>query len=98
MRKLAFVMTREHEAEDSRGPLLRKLFSGVYVANEGFTLQSANAILERGDADAVGFGKLFIANPDLPRRLQEGAALTAPIAEQFYSQGPEGYTDYPSLA
>lgn len=96
-RKLAFLMAREHEAADSRGPLLKKLFDGVYIANEGFTLQSANAILERGDADAVGFGKLFISNPDLPRRLREGAALTAPIAEQFYSHGAEGYTDYPAL-
>ncbi len=96
-RKLAFLMAREHEAGDSRGPLLKKLFGGVYVANEGFTLQSANAILQRGDADAVGFGKLFISNPDLPRRLKEGGALNAPIPDQFYSHEAEGYTDYPSL-
>lgn len=97
-RKIAFLMAREHEAADSRGPLLKKLFGGVYVANEGFTLQSANAILERGDADAVGFGKEFIANPDLPRRLKEGASLNTPIPALFYSHGPEGYIDYPALS
>lgn len=97
-RKIAFLMAREHEAADSRGPLLKKLFGGVYVVNEGFTLQSANAILERGDADAVGFGKEFIANPDLPRRLKEGSALNTPIPALFYSHGAEGYTDYPSLS
>lgn len=96
-RKIAFLMAREYEAADSRGPLLKKLFGGVYVVNEGFTLQSANAILERGDADAVGFGKEFIANPDLPRRLKEGVALNTPIPALFYSHGAEGYTDYPAL-
>ena len=46
----------------------------------------------------MGFGKLFIANPDLPRRLQEGAPLNAPRPEMFYTHDAEGYTDYPILA
>jgi N-ethylmaleimide reductase len=49
------------------------------------------------DADAVAFGKLFIANPDLPRRLQLGAALNGPDTSGFYAGGARGYTDYPSL-
>ena len=70
----------------------------MYIGNEGFTLQSANAAIERGDLDAVAFGKLFIANPDLPRRFAEDAALNAPVPETFYAHGYEGYVDYPALA
>jgi 2,4-dienoyl-CoA reductase-like NADH-dependent reductase (Old Yellow Enzyme family) len=97
-RKIAFLMAREHEAADSKGPALKKAFGGVYVANEKFTLESANAILGRGDADGVAFGKWFISNPDLVRRLREGATLNEPKAETFYAHGAEGYTDYPVLA
>ena len=97
-KKLAFLMAREHVADDSRGPALKKAFGGVYVANEGFTLESANAILASGNADAVGFGKAFIANPDLPRRLREHAPLNDPKPDLFYSHGPEGYVDYPALS
>ncbi len=97
-RKLAFLMAREYEGPDSLGPMLKREFGGVYVDNEKFTLESANDALARGVADAVGFGKLFIANPDLPRRLQEGAPLNAPRPETFYTHDAEGYTDYPALA
>jgi 2,4-dienoyl-CoA reductase-like NADH-dependent reductase (Old Yellow Enzyme family) len=97
-RKIAFLMAREHEAANSLGPQLKKQFGGVYVANEGFTVASANAIIERGDADAVGFGKAFIANPDLVRRFHEGASLNEAIADTFYAHEAEGYTDYPALA
>ena len=65
--------------------------------NEDFSVASANEVLQRGDADAVGFGKLYIANPDLPRRLNQGATLNAPRPELFYSHEREGYTDYPAL-
>ncbi len=91
-------MAREYEAADSLGPQLKKLFGGVYVVNERFTLESGNAILERGDADAVAFGKWFIANPDLVRRLREGAPLNDARPELFYAHGAEGYSDYPALA
>ncbi len=46
-------------------------------------------------ADAIAFGRPFLANPDLPRRLQEGLPLNPDVAATWYSQGPEGYTDYP---
>jgi 2,4-dienoyl-CoA reductase-like NADH-dependent reductase (Old Yellow Enzyme family) len=96
-KKLAFLMAREKEGPDSRGPALKRAFGGVYVANEGFTLESANAILARGDADGVAFGKWFISNPDLPRRLREGAPLNDFHPETFYSHEALGYTDYPAL-
>jgi 2,4-dienoyl-CoA reductase-like NADH-dependent reductase (Old Yellow Enzyme family) len=53
--------------------------------------------LAQGKADAVGFGKLFIANPDLPARFAAGATLNAWKMETFYTAGPEGYVDYPAL-
>jgi 2,4-dienoyl-CoA reductase-like NADH-dependent reductase (Old Yellow Enzyme family) len=96
-RGIAFIAAREHVAEDAIGPLLKKEFGGVYIANEQFTQESAQAALDRGDADAVAWGKLFIANADLVTRFQTGAALNAPNAETFYARGEEGYTDYPTL-
>ncbi len=84
-------------ARNAWAPQLRQAFGGAYVANEGFTFESAAQLLAAGEADAVAFGKLFIANPDLPRRLQLGAALNAPDASGFYAGGVKGYTDYPVL-
>ena len=78
-------------------PALKAAFGGVYIANEGFDRETAEAALAAGEADAVAFGKLFIANPDLPRRFSLGAPLNAWNAETFYSEGPVGYTDYPAL-
>lgn len=68
------------------------------IANSGFTRERAAAVVGRGDADAVAFGRLFISNPDLPERLRQGAALTPPDETTFYSSGPRGYTDYPAMA
>jgi len=96
-RKLAFLCAREHVASDSIGSQLKKAFGGVYIANEGFTKESAEAALAAGDADAVAFGKLFISNPDLVERFAKNAPLNKWVAETFYSKGAPGYTDYPSL-
>ena len=96
-RKIAFIAAREHQAPDSIGPALKKAFGGVYVANEKFTLESGNAILSAGDADAVAFGVPFLANPDLPKRFATGAALNTPDPSTFYADGAKGYTDYPAL-
>jgi len=96
-RKIAFICAREHQAPDSIGPVLKKAFGGVYVANEKFTLESGNAILAAGDADAVAYGVPYLANPDLPARFAQGAALNAPDPSTFYADGAHGYTDYPSL-
>lgn len=96
-RKIAFIAAREHQAPSSIGPALKKAFGGVYVANEKFTLESSNAILSAGDADAVAFGVPFLANPDLPKRFASGASLNSPDPSTFYADGAKGYTDYPAL-
>ena len=94
---LAFLMAREYYGDDRLGPDLKKAFGGVYIANEKYTFDQANQVIEAGEADAVAFGKLFIANPDLPSRFAKGAPLNEPIVDTFYTHGPEGYVDYPSL-
>jgi len=76
---------------------LKKIFGGALIANEGFNQISAEAEIKSGQADAVAFGKLFIANPDLPARFATKAPLNAPVPETFYGSGPKGYTDYPFL-
>ena len=96
-RKIAFICAREALGEDQLGPMLRQAFGGLYVENERFTKEDAERVLASGQADAVAFGKLFIANPDLPKRFEEDAPLNPPRPELFYASGAEGYTDYPEL-
>ena len=96
-RKLAWIASREGRKDDSIGPRLKEAFGGVYIANEGFAFESAQKALAEGWADAIAFGKLFIANPDLPKRFAEGAVLNAWDAATFYSGAEKGYIDYPSL-
>jgi 2,4-dienoyl-CoA reductase-like NADH-dependent reductase (Old Yellow Enzyme family) len=97
-RRIAFICAREHVGPDSIGPQLKAAFGGVYFANEQFTRESAQQALDTGRADAVAFGKLFIANPDLPARFLAEAALNAPRTDTFYHGGAAGYTDYPTLS
>lgn len=97
-RKIAFICARESVAEPRLGPKLKAAFGGVYIANEGFTFESAEQALAAGEVDAVAFGKLFIANPDLPHRFALRAPLNAWNGATFYADGPQGYIDYPSLA
>ena len=96
-RRIAFLCAREHDAADRLGPSLRAAFGGVFIANEGFTGATAAADIQAGRSDAVAFGQLFIANPDLPERLRTGAKLNEPQPDTFYASGPQGYTDYPAL-
>jgi len=97
-RQLAFICSREAQKDGWLGHALKRQFGGVYIANEGFTGASAAAALAAGEADAVAWGKAFIANPDLPARLAKGAALNDPKPDSFYAPGPEGYIDYPLLS
>lgn len=76
---------------------LKRRFGGLYMANNGYTQASADQALQQGAADMVAFGKLYIANPDLPERFAQGAALNEPDPETFYGGGAAGYTDYPAL-
>lgn len=71
---------------------------GLWIANNGYDRQSAIEAVESGKVDAVAFGKAFIANPDLVRRLKNDAPLNEPNQPTFYGGGAEGYTDYPALA
>jgi len=96
-RKLAFIAAREHVGPDSLGPNLKQLFGGVFVANEAIDQRVGQQLLDEGKADAIAFGKLFIANPDLPIRFAKHAPLNRPEPSTFYAQGSLGYTDYPSL-
>jgi 2,4-dienoyl-CoA reductase-like NADH-dependent reductase (Old Yellow Enzyme family) len=96
-RGLAFLCAREKRQADSIGPAIRQAFDGVYIANEGFTFETATTALADGVADAVAFGKLAIANPDMPQRFAKGAPLNAWDKDTFYAGGANGYTDYPAL-
>jgi 2,4-dienoyl-CoA reductase-like NADH-dependent reductase (Old Yellow Enzyme family) len=97
-RRIAFICAREKLGDDRIGPRLKAAFGGAFIANEGFDKAAAEAVLAAGEADAVAFGKAFIANPDLVRRLALDAPLNAWNSATFYSAGPEGYTDYPAVA
>jgi 2,4-dienoyl-CoA reductase-like NADH-dependent reductase (Old Yellow Enzyme family) len=97
-RGIAFICAREAVGDDRIGPQLKQAFGGIYIANEKMTRDSAAQLLAAGEADAVAFGKLFIANPDLPRRFRLDAPLNEPQAETFYRPTAEGYIDYPMLA
>ncbi len=77
---------------------LRREFSGAWMVNNGYDRLMAMDAVASGAADLVAFGKPFIANPDLPRRLREGAALNALNMARLYGGGADGYTDYPALA
>ena len=100
-RRLAFICTREAQQPGAIGPEIGRIFKqaggGGYIANEKFTGESAAGAIASDEADAVAFGKLFIANPDLPRRLREKRELNVPRPELFYGPGAEGYTDYPAI-
>ena len=75
----------------------RQAFKGTYIANNGYDRQMAIDTIESGKADAIAFGRLFISNPDLVARLKLNAALNEPNPNTFYTPGPVGYTDYPTL-
>ena len=76
---------------------VRERFSGLLIANMGYTPEEAEAAIQAGQVDAVSFGQAFLANPDLPRRIALGAPLQEPDPATFYTSGPQGYTDYPFL-
>ncbi len=96
-RGIAFIFAREHMGPGRIGPLLKQVFGGAFIANENLTKASAQVLLESGEADAASFGKAYIANPDLVRRLAEDAPLNALDMDTLYGDGAKGYTDYPFL-
>ncbi|MFN3750621.1 MAG: alkene reductase [Thiobacillus sp.] len=77
---------------------LRSLYTGNLILNNGYDFASAQAAVTSGAADAIAFGRLMLANPDLVERFRRGAPLNAPDYERFYTGEEKGYTDYPTLA
>ena len=77
---------------------VRSIYKGVLLGNMGYSADEAGQAIAEGKLDAVAFGTSFLANPDLPARLETGATLNQPNPATFYTPGPEGYTDYPILA
>ena len=75
----------------------REHFDGVLIANMGYDRAEADAAIGAAQVDAIAFGGAFLANPDLPDRLRRSAPLNAPNPATFYTPGPVGYTDYPTL-
>jgi N-ethylmaleimide reductase len=77
--------------------LLRRTFRNTLILAGGYDRAKAEAALDAGEGDLVGFGRPFISNPDLVTRLRQGHDLAAPNFATFYTPGPEGYVDYPAL-
>ena len=101
---IGFLELREPPMDGSLGqgdrdplaPAIRAAFKGPLVLNSDYDQARAEAAIASGLADAVSFGRLFIANPDLPRRFTEGLPLVQDDKLAWYSQAPEGYVDYPA--
>ena len=81
----AFALGREH----FRGPL---------IVNDSFDRAAADRVLDAGEAAAVSFGRSYIGNPDLVRRLRDGLPLADFDLATLYTPGPKGYTDYPAAS
>lgn len=98
-RQLGFLELRHADqqlpAEQAMAKLVRQHFPGILMLNGGFDLASAEAAVSDGRADAIVFGRAFLANPDLVERCAQGAALNAMDASTLYTPGSKGYTDYP---
>ena len=99
--KLAYLhVMRADTAKVQTGDVLgmaREKYKGVLIGNMGYSGDEAEAAIAAGKLDAVAFGTAFLANPDLPARIQAKATLNAPDPSTFYTPGPKGYTDYSTL-
>ncbi len=90
------------ESPETAGPVfpihsLRELWHSIYMTNFDYSLDRANEVIANGEFDLISFGKLFIANPDLPVRFDKKATLNEPDPDTFYGGDERGYTDYPFL-
>jgi N-ethylmaleimide reductase len=103
---LAFIDVIEYFGAPEQRPqqpgevhrILRERFSGAYLANGGYRADTARQAIAAGHADAVLFGAIFLANPDLPERFRRGAPLNSPDPKTFYGGDARGYLDYPTLS
>jgi 2,4-dienoyl-CoA reductase-like NADH-dependent reductase (Old Yellow Enzyme family) len=102
-RRIAFLHLREQRADGTFGasdvpvqsPAIRRVFAGPLILNQDYTRAEAIDAVEGGAADAIAFGRPFIANPDLVERLQRDLPLAKDDVRTWYVPGPQGYTDYP---
>jgi N-ethylmaleimide reductase len=103
---IAFLEVREPDFDGTNGkaerppvaPGMRRAFKGPLVLNSDYGHAKAQAALDSGQADAIAFGRPFIANPDLPRRFAEGLPLAADDVATWYTGGALGYADYPAAS
>ncbi len=102
---IAFVELREpgengtfgRRARPPLAPAIKRAFGGPLVLNSDYDGARGQQALDQGIADAIAFGRTFLANPDLPERIRVAAPLNPDVMATWYSQGPEGYTDYSTL-
>lgn len=102
---VAFVELREPSTDGTFGkaarppvaPLIKQAFGGPLILNSDYDGGSGQRMLDAGEADAIAYGRTFLANPDLPERIRVGAPLNKDVQATWYSQGREGYIDYPTL-
>ncbi|MGE0409078.1 MAG: alkene reductase [Amphiplicatus sp.] len=90
--------TFRNAEQPRQSPVLRRYYRGALALNSDYDLARAQSDIRAGRADVISFGRAFIANPDLPARLETGAPLNEGDVATWYSQGPEGYVDYPALS
>jgi len=102
--KIAFLEMRASRPESTFRPALRQVvpsmrraFKGTFILNSDYRFDSASRALAMDEADAIAFGRTFLANPDLPSRFARNGSLNAGNMSTFYTPGHAGYTDYPTL-
>ena len=96
-RGMAFLFTREHLGGPTLAPMLKKAFGGPLIANEMMDKESGTRLLQEGSADAISFGRAYIANPNLHLHLLQDRPLNPLDESTLYFGGPKGYVDYPFL-
>ena len=77
--------------------VIRKIFEGTFMLNGGYDAEKGKEAIQKGEADLISYGSLFLANPDLPERFKRNAPLNTPDIERFYAGEERGYIDYPTL-
>lgn len=92
------IMIGPTSGEPFLAPMFREHFGGLLILNGNYELDTAKQVIESGRADAVSFGRLYIANPDLVERFERGAPLNEIDMSTYYTGGAKGYLDYPTLA
>lgn len=96
-RKLAFIFTREGQGPNSLTSYLKKKFGGAVIANQELDIKTAENLIKENKADAVAWGRYYISTPDIVERVKRGLPFNDFNMDTFYSDGAEGYTDYPFL-